>query len=389
MEKKKMVTQGNQEPTTTPDAMVQPFTTIPFPPPPQNGIPTEYGVPHTQDYAGQTGEHNLTLYGSTQAHGEQSSNSPSTQNGSLTQTEGGAQTDGQQSQTQSSENSESKSTPKRLHVSNIPFRFRDPDLRQMFGQFGKILDVEIIFNERGSKVNNATARVMTNKKMVTPYANGWKLSPVVGAVYGPELYAASSFQADVSLGNDAAVPLSGRGGINTYIPLISLPLVPGFPYPTAATTAAAFRGAHLRGRGRTVYGAVRAVPPTAIPAYPGVVYQDGFYGADLYSAEEMLTSHSKSLSGVSVPFSDITDGLLLVIIINIVVWARARVGKIDYFFGLGRGQSLGYGMLTQVVTDCFRNTRSLWLHALVIEAVYFTELVVEPRANRCPKRMLG
>ncbi|XP_030671524.1 RNA binding protein fox-1 homolog 2 isoform X26 [Nomascus leucogenys] len=291
--------QGNQEPTTTPDAMVQPFTTIPFPPPPQNGIPAEYGVPHTQDYAGQTGEHNLTLYGSTQAHGEQSSNSPSTQNGSLT-TEGGAQTDGQQSQTQSSENSESKSTPKRLHVSNIPFRFRDPDLRQMFGQFGKILDVEIIFNERGSKgfgfvtfensadadrareklhgtvvegrkieVNNATARVMTNKKMVTPYANGWKLSPVVGAVYGPELYAASSFQADVSLGNDAAVPLSGRGGINTYIPLI----IPGFPYPTAATTAAAFRGAHLRGRGRTVYGAVRAVPPTAIPAYPGVDMQ--------------------------------------------------------------------------------------------------------------------
>nr|XP_045008948.1 RNA binding protein fox-1 homolog 2 isoform X14 [Jaculus jaculus] len=273
--------QGNQEPTTTPDAMVQPFTTIPFPPPPQNGIPTEYGVPHTQDYAGQTSEHNLTLYGSTQAHGEQSSNSPSNQNGALT-TEGGAQTDGQQSQTQSSENSESKSTPKRLHVSNIPFRFRDPDLRQMFGQFGKILDVEIIFNERGSKVNNATARVMTNKKMVTPYANGWKLSPVVGAVYGPELYAASSFQADVSLGNEAAVPLSGRGGINTYIPLISLPLVPGFPYPTAATTAAAFRGAHLRGRGRTVYGAVRAVPPTAIPAYPGVVYQDGFYGAELY-----------------------------------------------------------------------------------------------------------
>uniref|UniRef100_A0A452EJM5 RNA binding protein fox-1 homolog 2 n=1 Tax=Capra hircus TaxID=9925 RepID=A0A452EJM5_CAPHI len=288
--------EGNQEPTTTPDAMVQPFTTIPFPPPPQNGIPTEYGVPHTQDYAGQTSEHNLTLYGSTQAHGEQSSNSPSTQNGSLT-TEGGAQTDGQQSQTQSSENSESKSTPKRLHVSNIPFRFRDPDLRQMFGQFGKILDVEIIFNERGSKgfgfvtfensadadrareklhgtvvegrkieVNNATARVMTNKKMVTPYANGWKLSPVVGAVYGPELYAASSFQADVSLGNDAAVPLSGRGGINTYIPLI----IPGFPYPTAATTAAAFRGAHLRGRGRTVYGAVRAVPPAAIPAYPGL-----------------------------------------------------------------------------------------------------------------------
>ncbi|XP_017593322.1 RNA binding protein fox-1 homolog 2 isoform X11 [Corvus hawaiiensis] len=328
---------GNQEPAATPDAMVQPFTTIPFPPPPQNGIPTEYGVPHTQDYAGQTSEHNLTLYGSTQPHGEQSTNTASTQNGSLAQTEGGAQTDGQQSQTQSSENTESKSTPKRLHVSNIPFRFRDPDLRQMFGQFGKILDVEIIFNERGSKgfgfvtfensadadrareklhgtvvegrkieVNNATARVMTNKKMVTPYANGWKLSPVVGAVYGPELYAASSFQADVSLGNDAAVPLSGRGGINTYIPLI----IPGFPYPTAATTAAAFRGAHLRGRGRTVYGAVRAVPPTAIPAYPGIVLQEPIISAKIPQlTEEMLTSRSKSLSGVSVPFSDITDGV--------------------------------------------------------------------------------
>uniref|UniRef100_A0A1B0ADF9 RRM domain-containing protein n=1 Tax=Glossina pallidipes TaxID=7398 RepID=A0A1B0ADF9_GLOPL len=46
---------------------------------------------------------------------------------------------------------DAKNQPKRLHVSNIPFRFRDPDLRAMFGQFGTILDVEIIFNERGSK----------------------------------------------------------------------------------------------------------------------------------------------------------------------------------------------------------------------------------------------
>lgn len=28
---------------------------------------------------------------------------------------------------------EQKSQPKRLHVSNIPFRFREPDLRVMFG----------------------------------------------------------------------------------------------------------------------------------------------------------------------------------------------------------------------------------------------------------------
>lgn len=32
--------------------------------------------------------------------------------------------------------SDSKNQPKRLHVSNIPFRFRDPDLRNMFGVSG-------------------------------------------------------------------------------------------------------------------------------------------------------------------------------------------------------------------------------------------------------------
>lgn len=85
------------------------------------------------------------------------------------------------------------------------------------------------------QVNNATARVMTNKKLVSPYANGeglstlpygkttsprflssssvdsneamqiiggfslcldsagWKLSPMMGAMYGPELYAGEMF----------------------------------------------------------------------------------------------------------------------------------------------------------------------------------------------------
>ncbi|CAF1456438.1 unnamed protein product, partial [Adineta steineri] len=45
----------------------------------------------------------------------------------------------------------SGATQKRLHVSNIPFRFRDDDLKAMFEQFGEIVDTEIIFNERGSK----------------------------------------------------------------------------------------------------------------------------------------------------------------------------------------------------------------------------------------------
>ncbi|XP_070779138.1 RNA binding protein fox-1 homolog 2-like [Enoplosus armatus] len=279
--------QGSQDSTGGQEGLVAPpFAAFPPPPPPQNGLPgTEFGPGAMFGAGGQgTAEVGAGANGATTT--TTTNNNAGVQCGTGGTGAGGSVGDP----------TEAKGTPKRLHVSNIPFRFRDPDLRQMFGQFGKILDVEIIFNERGSKgfgfvtfetsadaekareklhgtlvegrkieVNNATARVMTNKKMVSPYPNGealstlpyagWKLSPMVGAVYGPELYA-----------------------------------VPGFPYPSAAAAAttaaaaAAFRGAHLRGRGRPVYSAVRAaVPQPAIPAYPGVVYQDGFYGAaDLY-----------------------------------------------------------------------------------------------------------
>ncbi|XP_027373979.1 RNA binding protein fox-1 homolog 3 isoform X5 [Bos indicus] len=265
--------------------MAQPYPPAQYPPPPQNGIPAEYAPPPphpTPDYSGQTPvppEHGMTLYTPAQTHPEQPSSDTSTQpiTGAQTvpQTDEAAQTD---SQPLHPSDPTEKQQPKRLHVSNIPFRFRDPDLRQMFGQFGKILDVEIIFNERGSKgfgfvtfetssdadrareklngtivegrkieVNNATARVMTNKKTANPYTNGWKLNPVVGAVYGPEFYA-----------------------------------VTGFPYPTTGT-AVAYRGAHLRGRGRAVYNTFRAAPPPPpIPTYGAVVYQDGFYGAEIY-----------------------------------------------------------------------------------------------------------
>lgn len=203
----------------------------------------------------------------------------------------------------------SKAQPKRLHVSNIPFRFRDPDLRQMFGQFGKILDVEIIFNERGSKgfgfvtfessteadrareklngtivegrkieVNNATARVVT-KKPQTPLVNGdistsgWKLNPMMGAMYAPELYTVATF-----------------------------------PYPMATPTLA-YRGSALRGRGRAVYNTIRstAATPTAaaaVPAYPGVVYQDGLYGADVYGTYPAAYRVAQSASAATATYSD-------------------------------------------------------------------------------------
>nr|XP_057904534.1 RNA binding protein fox-1 homolog 3-like isoform X11 [Doryrhamphus excisus] len=291
---------GNQEAANPPEAMAQTYTPAQYPPPPQNGIPAEFAAPHplpTPDYSGQSRvpEHAMTLYTPTPTHSEPAGTDSSTPSitapttapvsvaqhlQTLFSSTGRPQQTDDVTQTDVSQHSDSseKQQPKRLHVSNIPFRFRDPDLRQMFGQFGKILDVEIIFNERGSKgfgfvtfetstdadrareklngtivegrkieVNNATARVMTNKKVANPYTNGWKLNPVVGAVYGPELYA-----------------------------------VTGFPYP-ATGTAVAYRGAHLRGRGRAVYNTFRtAPPPPPIPAYGAVVYQDGFYGAEIY-----------------------------------------------------------------------------------------------------------
>nr|XP_029476022.1 RNA binding protein fox-1 homolog 1-like isoform X4 [Oncorhynchus nerka] len=211
----------------------------------------------------------------------------------------------------SDEEGSGKAQPKRLHVSNIPFRFRDPDLRQMFGQFGKILDVEIIFNERGSKgfgfvtfesameadrareklngtivegrkveVNNATARIVT-KKPQTPLVNGevstpgWKINPVMGAMYAPELYT-GEFQ------------------------------FASFPYPVAAPTLA-YRGSPLRGRGRAVYNTIRsaaAAAPTAMPAYPGVLYQDGLYGAEVYGGYPAAYRVAQSPSAATATYSD-------------------------------------------------------------------------------------
>jgi len=41
--------------------------------------------------------------------------------------------------------------PKRLHISNIPFRFREPHVFYMFSKFGEVTDAEIIYNDKGSK----------------------------------------------------------------------------------------------------------------------------------------------------------------------------------------------------------------------------------------------
>ncbi|XP_030876774.1 RNA binding protein fox-1 homolog 1-like [Leptonychotes weddellii] len=238
----RMVQQGNQEAAAAPDTMAQPYASAQFAPP-QNGIPAEYTAPHPHpapEYTGQTTvpEHTLNLYPPAQTHSEQSAADTSAQtvSGTATQTDDAAPTDGQP-QTQPSENTENKSQPKRLHVSNIPFRFRDPDLRQMFGL------------------------------------------------------------------NDCGILSSSDNILNKHCSNYQRP-VPGFPYP-AATAAAAYRGAHLRGRGRTVYNTFRAAaPPPPIPAYGGVVYQEPVYGNKLLQGGYAAYRYAQPTPATATAYSD-------------------------------------------------------------------------------------
>ncbi|XP_056019320.1 RNA binding protein fox-1 homolog 2-like isoform X10 [Ostrea edulis] len=148
--------------------------------------------------------------------------------------------------------------PKRLHVSNIPFRFREADLKSLLGQFGKIIDVEIIFNERGSKVNNATARVMTKKSVAAPtIPNAAALRGVAltrgraaavaarGAYNAAALAATAAFRHTTPLATAAtALPLAGvyqDPFLATYAaadryqnPFVTCNLVTTQPYPAAA-----------------------------------------------------------------------------------------------------------------------------------------------------------
>ena len=145
-------------------------------------------------------------------------------------------------------------TPKRLHVSNIPFRFRDPDLRQMFGKHGSILDVEIIFNERGSKgfgfvtfnngadaesaraelhgsivegrkieVNNATARVQTKKPSAAPSALGGVQAAAITGIPGVAGMAAAALRgAALSRGRMMQGYRPAAGALTQALPLQQL-----------------------------------------------------------------------------------------------------------------------------------------------------------------------
>uniref|UniRef100_A0A8D3DAE1 RRM domain-containing protein n=1 Tax=Scophthalmus maximus TaxID=52904 RepID=A0A8D3DAE1_SCOMX len=138
--------------------MAQPFPPAQYPTPPQNGIPAEYATAHTHQPADYTGpstvtEHALTLYTPTHSHSEQPGNDSNTTAlpANRVTAEEVVQTEGSQQLHLEPIDLSGKQQPKRLHVSNIPFRFRDPDLRQMFGVrqvvHEEVKDLQVIHDE--------------------------------------------------------------------------------------------------------------------------------------------------------------------------------------------------------------------------------------------------
>ncbi|XP_042150538.1 RNA binding protein fox-1 homolog 3 isoform X11 [Ixodes scapularis] len=208
--------------------------------------------------------------------------------------------------------------PKRLHVSNIPFRFRDPDLRQLFGQYGAILDVEIIFNERGSKgfgfvtfatsadadrareqlngtvvegrkieVNNATARVQTKKTPTIPNVAALRGVAIQrgrarGAAAAPFAAAFARHPSPLTAAAAAASALHG------YTPVYQDPFLAyagaeRYQLPATYAASAAYTAAAARSYAAAAAAAQPAVASyTAVAGSPSLYYSYGREYADPY-----------------------------------------------------------------------------------------------------------
>ncbi|XP_069992761.1 RNA binding protein fox-1 homolog 3 isoform X23 [Penaeus vannamei] len=202
-----------------------------------------------------------------------------------------------------------KEQPKRLHVSNIPFRFRDPDLRNMFGKFGTILDVEIIFNERGSKgfgfvtfasasdadrardslngtvvegrkieVNNATARVQT-KKPTAAVPNAAALRGVAIQRGRARTYPATALARHPTPLTAAATALHGYTPGVYYDPFLAAQAATATPLQVNPAGYAAAANAYTAAAARAYGVAAAAAQPAAVAAYPTIAAGSIYYSA--------------------------------------------------------------------------------------------------------------
>lgn len=221
----------------------------------------------------------------------------------------------------------SKDQPKRLHVSNIPFRFRDPDLRNMFGKFGTIHDVEIIFNERGSKgfgfvtfasasdadrarealngtvvegrkieVNNATARVQT-KKPTTTVPNAAALRGVAIQRGRARTYPASALaRHPTPLTAAAATALHGYTPSVYYDPFLAAQAASG-PLQVSHAGYAAAANAYSAAAARAYGISAAAAQPTAVAAYPSSIPAGSIYYS-IYGDRPYADPYIAAASGI-------------------------------------------------------------------------------------------
>ncbi|KAF8767691.1 RNA binding protein fox-1 like protein [Argiope bruennichi] len=199
--------------------------------------------------------------------------------------------------------------PKRLHVSNIPFRFRDPDLRQLFGQYGPILDVEIIFNERGSKgfgfvtfansLDADRARDQLNGTVVegrkievhVPFLLLLNILYVIMALhrfylidFEPEdnylIVSNGALIPSLRAFKDCSVAATGRLQVNNATARVQTKKLPTIPNGKAKTTIdemAALRGVALqRGRARGAFATAFARHPSPLTAAAAATALHGY-----------------------------------------------------------------------------------------------------------------
>ena len=252
-----------------------------------------------------------------------------------TQEQAGALQHQQQQQQQAPGQQNKDTNQKRLHVSNIPFKFRDPDLRQMFGKFGNILDVEIIFNERGSKgfgfvtfesatdadnaraelhgsvvdgrkieVNNATARVQTKKPAVISGGGG---VAGMGGVGGAAAAAAALRGAAITRGRilrGYPVGAAQAMGAAASLPLQQLGLYPG---AAGAAGAGGALGAAVGAGGNLLYAAAAYDPLAAAGLQQQLAAAQGLQGAAL-GAQGLQGLQAAGLQGINPALLAVSSG---------------------------------------------------------------------------------